>query len=145
MTMRRDAISAMCSSSPAQFRVLLGGELLHVLGTRWKLSWCYELARSFPVRGLVLIKALANRNAPNSPTTTSSSFFFMAHLFLHPLIHQAKNTHFSSLLPFFSFSLFFCPPYCTLALFSLWQNLDMGGYKSWSTLSMCPAAGPANR
>lgn len=61
-------------------------------------------------------------------------------------LHSAskKNTHFSSFLSFFSFSLFFCPPYCTLALFSLWQNLDRGGYKSWSMLSMYPTAGPAN-
>lgn len=29
--------------------VLLGGEFLHGLGTRWKLSWRYELAGSFPV------------------------------------------------------------------------------------------------
>lgn len=73
-------------SHPARFWVLLGGEFLHGLDTRWKLSWRNELAGSFPVRRPGVNQSLSQRERPYSLTSSSFFFFLTTPLLLHPLI-----------------------------------------------------------
>lgn len=115
--------------SPAIFWVLLAGEFLHGLSTRWKLSWRYELAGSFPVRRPGVNQA--RRNAPCSPTSSFISvlffFFFTASLLvLTHLADQLRNTHFSP-PPF--------PPQVSVLLSSILYPCFVE-YMSCSTLSV---------
>lgn len=103
-----DPGSEMCSFSSKFFcPVLLGGEFLYGLNTRWKLSWRYELAGSFPVKRPGVNQGPSQRERLLLPCLLLL-FFFTTPLLLHPLIEQRKETHFffSFLPPFSPFS--FC-------------------------------------
>lgn len=95
--------------------VLLGGEFLHGLDTRWKLSWRYELAGSFPVRRPGVNQGMSQWERPLLPYLLLPLFFFffsfIAPLLLHPLDQQrSEEIHIflSSPISPPSFFLFFC-------------------------------------
>lgn len=93
-------------SSSAPFCVLLGGEFLHGFDTRWKLSWRYELAGSFPVRRPGVNQGMSQQERPLLPYLLLLFFFFL----LQPLSsynpsssREAKKYTFSSPPPFSPF------------------------------------------
>lgn len=76
-----------CSTPGNEMRlcfVLLGGEFLHGLNTRWKLSWRYELAGSFPVRRPGVNQGLSQWQRPLLAYLLLPLFFYSPPLLWHP-------------------------------------------------------------
>lgn len=109
----------------AQFGVLLGGELLCGSSTRWKLSWCCELARSFPVRRPGVNQGWSQQDPPPpQPPYLHLLFFYDSFSYKSPhTAESTRNAHYS----FWFFISSPCDCFChfadrTSCLFNIWHS-----------------------